>query len=289
MPGGHYRNNSIPGLSLCTLQHTRACPGARSPLQHLPAATARKSSQLLPHCNGSSTGLPQLPGTPALTGHRNTQLQHNTSTGRTTAPPQLLDRSTKSLQRMLKAEACPLQRTAPNQELAQLPALQMPQGSKREMPKEFSPVSAAQMKGGNGSAGKAQPPRLEHRLLTLQHLAGCLPAPEPGSLQGITLDFASGLCLESTDLLGKKVSQKANCSQTPCSHPARALQALTCPSGLVLGLFFFVSQPSFFSQGSFIFFFCFPGLAFCFNLKLLCTFIYLSAGKNGNQLHKLKR
>lgn len=112
--------------------------------------------KLLPHCNGSSTGLPQLPGTPALSGHRSTQLQHNTSTGRTTAPPQLLhgsilrDGSTKNLQRMLKDEACPLQRRAPNQELARLPALQMPQGSRREMPKEFSPVSAAQMKGGNG-------------------------------------------------------------------------------------------------------------------------------------------
>lgn len=141
----------------------------------------------------------------------------------------------------------------------------------------------------DGSAGEAQPPRLEHRLLTLQHLAGCLPAPEPGSLQGITMDFASGLCLESTDLLGKKVSQKAKCSQTPCSRPTKALQALTCPSAHICWLVFLCEPTLIFFPGLLYLLYCFPGLVFCFNLKLLCTLIYLSAGKNGNQLHKLKR
>lgn len=237
---------TIPSQGCPSAHCSQSMPWSRSPLQHLPAATARKSSQLLPHCNGSSTGLPQLPGTPAFTRHRSTQLQPNTSPGRTTAPAQLLPGSTENLQRhrMLRAELCPLQRSAPNQELTQLLALQMPQGSKREMPREFSPASAAQMKGSSGS------PKAGDRLLTPQHLAGCLPAPAPGSGRELLWVLPRAQPGKHRPAGKKGVSGRPS-AQKPPVHIQQELSRLSA------GLFFHCEPTLIFSQGSFISFIVF--------------------------------
>lgn len=138
---------------------------------------------------------------------------------------------------MLRAELCPLQRTAPNQELAQLPALQMPPGSKREMPREFSPACAAQMKGSSGSPG------LEHRLLTPQHLAGCPPAPEPGSGRELLWVWPQAQPGKHRPAGKKGVSGRPS-AHNPLLTSNKSLQALTCPSVYIC----WVAFPHFFPK-----------------------------------------
>lgn len=137
----------------------QGCPSAHcsSPGADPLSSTARGSSPGLPHWNGSSTALPQLPPRhpstlwaqqhPAPALHRH---WHNCSP--TTAPAREhsepaqaknAESSTWLSSKCSKSRAC----SAPSPAGAQ--------GFKRGMPREFSAASAAQMKGSSGSDSPA--------------------------------------------------------------------------------------------------------------------------------------